>query len=88
MFRVSTWSHQVDENGMRSYLNISSVEVEDGGLYCCSVQSQSSSAQLDHEPKSSMQHCARLNVYGTFPSVSLLVYSVVLFDVIFSHQPK
>lgn len=64
---VSTWSHQVDDNVIRGYLNISSAEVEDGGLYCCSVQNQNPSIQLDGNQvtgSSSNQHCARLNVYG------------------------
>ena len=62
MTRISIWSHPIDESGTGSYLNISSVEVDDGGLYCCSIQSQNS-PWYDNAPQ---QHCARLNVYGSF----------------------
>lgn len=60
----------MDDSGVRSYLNISSAEIEDGGLYCCSIQGPnpsgvvSDSIQLEPDAKSSLQHCARLNVYG------------------------
>ncbi len=68
--RVSTSSQLLDNNGMmRSYLNISSSEVEDGGFYCCSIIYPSLGAgQLEHLDTilaaSPEQHCARLNVYG------------------------
>lgn len=68
--RVSISSHLLDNNGIiRSYLNISSSEVEDGGLYCCSIIYPALGAgQMDHLDTilaaSQEQHCARLNVYG------------------------
>ena len=68
--RISAWSHQLDENGIKSYLNISASEVEDGGLYCCSIQNLSGYNQLEQEAKSATHHCARLNVYGLFITFS------------------
>lgn len=68
--RVSTSSHLLDNSAIiRSYLNISSSEVEDGGLYCCSVLHPAMGAgQLDYldtfQLNGQEQHCARLNVYG------------------------
>jgi hypothetical protein len=56
----------LDNNAIiRSYLNISSSEVEDGGLYCCSIIYPALGAEhLDILGASTEQHCARLNVYG------------------------
>ena len=56
------WTNQVDDNTSKSYLNISSAEVEDGGNYCCSIQNSNGASSTSILS----EHCARLNVYGNF----------------------
>ncbi len=64
MCSISVWSNKIDEHTVKSYLNISSVQVEDGGLYCCSIDEDQVPARHQRSTASSRQHCARLNVYG------------------------